>query len=528
MDIDADNNEPMQFAETKASDTEDALTPWKILVVDDEVEIHRVTGMALSSFTVLGRPLKLYDAYTGRESIEIMRREPDIALVLMDVVMETEHAGLDAVQTIRNELGNRFVRIVLRTGQPGQAPELEVVRRFDINDYKEKTELTTTKLYTVLQTGLSLYRELVAMDRNRIGLEQVIEASASIFNTRSLGRFQRGVLEQVSALLYARRDAVIVNASGVASNITERGLRVSAGTGVYQACEGGLAEEVLDAVALQHIRRAIERRSCDISATVFVAYFSTRLHTEHVVYLTSEIPFSPADIRLIELFCRNVAIALENLELNLDVLDSQRRLILLLSAAMEERSRELHNHVKRVSEYAKLLGRLLGLAEEDVETLGIAAAAHDLGKIAIPDGILNKPDRLSPEERALMETHVERGRSVLAGQKGQLMESTGATIGGHHEHWDGGGYPNRLSQEQIPLFARITGIADVFDALSTRRVYKQAWPLKQVREYFREQQGRQFDPQLTGLFLEHFEEFVTIRDRYPGDVGAERTGALEG
>jgi response regulator RpfG family c-di-GMP phosphodiesterase len=516
MDKESSDSRPMVFAATDTAAEQSTAAPWKILVVDDEEEIHRVTKLALNSFTVLGRPLQLFDAYTGGESIEVMRREPDIAMVLMDVVMENEHAGLDAVQSIRNELGNRFVRIVLRTGQPGQAPELEVVRKFDINDYKEKTELTTTKLYTVLQTGLSLYRELIAMDRNRMGLEQVIEATASIFNTHSLAQFQRGVLAQISALLYARRDAVIVSASGVAANITERGLRVTAGTGAYTACEGGWADEVLDADALRQIHRAMENHTFYIGSNSFVAYFSTRIHTEHVVYLSSDNAFLPADIRLIELFCRNVAIALENLELNLDVIDSQRRLIVLLSAGIEERSRELHNHVKRVSEYAKLLGRLLGLSDDDVETVGIAAATHDLGKIAIPDAILNKPGVLTAEERALMETHVERGHKLFEGQKGQLMNSADHVIAGHHERWDGTGYPNRLSGTQTSLFARITGIADVFDALSTRRVYKEAWPLERVEAYLREQSGKQFDPQLTELFLNHFDEFVAIRSRFPG------------
>jgi len=518
MDTDSSGEELLSFAADDGGNAQAEHSPWKILVVDDEEEVHKVTRLALSSFTVLGRPLRIYDAYTGRESIEIMRREPDIAMVLMDVVMETEHAGLDAVQRIRNELGNRFVRIVLRTGQPGQAPELEVVRKFDINDYKEKTELTTTKLYTVLQTGLSLYRELIAMDRNRAGLEQVIEATASIFNTTSLKQFQRGVLEQIAALMYAKRDAVIVSSSGVATNLTEGGLRICAGTGAYQACEGALAEEVLDAEALGHIHGALERRSFDIGPRTFVAYFSTRLQTQHVVYLSSEAAFTPADIQLIGLFCRNVAIALENLELNRDVMESQRRLIVLLSAGIEERSRELFNHVKRVSEYARLFGHLLGLPEEQVEVLGMAAATHDLGKVSIPDAILNKPGALSPEERALMETHVERGSRMFDGQKGPLMDLASRTIACHHERWDGSGYPRGLSGTQTPLFARITGIADVFDALSTRRIYKDAWPVERVASYFREECGRQFDPHLTGLFLDHFEEFVAIRDRYPGEA----------
>ncbi len=314
MDVNPNNNDPMIFAAANTGAALYEAAPWKILVVDDEEEIHKVTALALSSFTVLGRPLQLYDAYSGRESIEILRREPDIAMVLLDVVMESEHAGLDAVQTIRHQLGNRFVRIVLRTGQPGQAPELDVVRQFDINDYKEKTELTTTKLYTVLQSGLSLYRELVAMDRNRAGLEQMIEATASIFNAHSLAQFQRGALEQISALLYARRDAVIV--SGVTAGDTDRSLRVSVGTGSYRVFEGCLAKEVLDAETLRCIHQAVESKSFAIGTNTFAFYFSTRVHTEHVVYLASDTSFSPADSHLIELFCRNVAIALENLSLN--------------------------------------------------------------------------------------------------------------------------------------------------------------------------------------------------------------------
>ena len=514
----SENEELLEFAVETGGAADGDVVPWKILVVDDEEEIHKVTRLALATFTVLGRPLRLYDAYTGREAVEIMRREPDIALVLMDVVMETEHAGLDAVQAIRKELGNRFVRIVLRTGQPGQAPELEVVKQFDINDYKEKTELTTTKLYTVLQTGLSLYRELIAMDRNRAGLEQVIEATASLFNNQSLARFQRGVLQQISALLYARRDAVIVTASGVATNTTERGLRVSAGTGIYQACEGRLAEEVLDRESLGHVRKALEGHAIEVGANTFVAYFATRLKSEHVVFLASETRFTPADVQLIELFCRNVAIALENLELNHDLVESQRRLIMLLSAGIEERSRTLHNHVWRVSAYAMLIGRLLGLSAEEQEALGIAAATHDVGKVGIPDAILNKPGALTPEERKDMETHVSRGGKLFSGQKGSLMQSACHAVNGHHERWDGAGYPEQLAGEDIPLYARITCVADVFDALSTRRVYKEPWPLEQVREYFREQRGRHFDPQLADLLLENFEEFVSIRDRYPAET----------
>ena len=493
--------------------------PWKVLIADDDEQIQQVTRLALRGLTVLDRPIKLLVAKSGAEAVEVMQRESDIALVLMDVVMETEHAGLEAVEAIRNRLNNKHVRIVLRTGQPGQAPELQVVRDYDINDYKEKTELTMTRLYTVMQTGLRQYRELVALDRNRAGLESVIEASANIHNAQSLVAFQRGVLEQVAALLYARRDAVLLNASGVAAEMDDGDhLKVSAGTGAYRGSEGLPAQQVLEPVALERIRKAVASRTFDIGATHFAAYFATRGGAGYAVYLSSLTRFTAGDAKLIELFCRNVAIALDNLLLHHDLIESQRQLILLLSAGIEERSTDLHNHVKRVSEYARLLGRLAGLPDEDVETVGIAAALHDLGKISIPDAILNKPGVLTDDERAKMEKHVEIGKRMLEGQKTPLLKTAEAVVAGHHEHWDGRGYPGRLAGEQVPLFARITALCDVFDALSTRRVYKDAWPVEDVVGYLKEHSGSQFEPRLVELVLKNLDAFLKIRERFPSDA----------
>jgi len=515
MNFETTAAELMSFATDPKSLQPPVAVPWKILVVDDEEEIHRVTALALRDFSVHGRPLQLLDAYSGRESVEILRQQPDIAMVLMDVVMETEHAGLDAVQTIRNELKNRFVRIVLRTGQPGQAPEREVVRRFDINDYKEKTELTTTKLYTLLHTGLSLHRELTAMEQNRQGLEQVIDASASMFEQRSLAQFQRGLLQQLAALLYARRDALIISVGGIAAAGSPSRLLVTAGTGQYEGSEGRLAHEVLSGEALDHIHRSLSGRVPVIGERHFAVHFAARSGIEHVVYLTSEARFEPSDVRLVKLFCRNVTIAFENLSLQKEVRESQRQLIMLLTAAIEERSLELRNHVQRVSEYSMLLGRLLGLPEDGIEALGIAAAMHDLGKIAIPDAILNKPGELSGDERRLMETHVERGERMLKGQQSELLRQSQTVVGQHHEHWNGNGYPRGLAGESVHLYGRIVGLADVFDALSTRRCYKEPWPLEQVVDYLQQQRGQQFEPQLVDLFLENLEQFLIIQTRFP-------------
>ncbi|MBD2858374.1 DUF3369 domain-containing protein [Spongiibacter sp. KMU-158] len=504
------NDDDLIFADDADGELDESgAAPWKILIVDDEEEIHRVTKLSLGENIVHGRPLSFLHAYTGESSVEIMREQPDIALVLMDVVMESEHAGLQAVERIREELGNTDVRLVLRTGQPGQAPEKEVVTRYDINDYKEKTELTSKKLHTLLHTSLSHYRELVALKQNRLGLEKVIKASGALFKSPSMQEFASGVLTQLAALLYVSEDIFMVRGVTVGSGETGD-LRIIASAGGQGNSEGMRIEDALPEDVVERIIQSLKEDYPLFGDKYFVASFSTRSGSRYIIYIANEAPISVADRRLIEMFCNNIGIAFENHAMYQEVVDSQHRLVLLLSTAVEERSKELNNHVRRVSEYALIIGRQLGLNDKELEQLQLSAALHDIGKIAIPDEVLNKPGKLTDAERAVMETHVERGENILGAQDGSLLKSAANVVGAHHEHWDGGGYPRKLKGGQIPFYGRITAIADVFDALSTKRVYKEAWPMEEVLEYFRDQRGRQFDPELVDVFLANIEEVLEI------------------
>ena len=206
------------FAEEKPyqKDTKDREV-WKILLVDDEPAVHEVTLLALNGYEYKGRKALFMHAYSAGEARKIFQQHSDIAVALVDVVMETDQSGIELVDWIRKQHGNPFVRLVLRTGQPGQAPEKEVVREYDINDYKEKTELTSKKLYTCIYTALSSYRALVGLDANRRGLVKVIEASSRIYEQQHLDKFIQGVLEQVVALLFIDREAVLVCNYGVTS-----------------------------------------------------------------------------------------------------------------------------------------------------------------------------------------------------------------------------------------------------------------------------------------------------------------------
>ena len=144
---------------------------WKVAVVDDEESVHDVTRLALKDFEYNGQPLEILSAYSANEAKTLLEEHDDIALLLLDVVMESDNAGLELVNYLRNELKRDSLRIVLRTGQPGQAPERSVINTYDINDYKEKTELTTTRLYTVVRTGIQAYHHICTLSGHKQALE---------------------------------------------------------------------------------------------------------------------------------------------------------------------------------------------------------------------------------------------------------------------------------------------------------------------------------------------------------------------
>ncbi len=204
----------------------------------------------------------------------------------------------------------------------------------------------------------------------------------------------------------------------------------------------------------------------------------------------------------------------EIIELHKEIEDTQKDVIFSLGSIGEARSKETGNHVKRVAEYSKLLALLYGLDEVEAELLKIASPMHDIGKIGIPDVILNKPAKFTPEEFEIMKNHAVIGFKMLNGSDRKLLKTSATIAYEHHEKWDGSGYPRGLKGEEIHIYGRITAIADVFDALGSDRCYKKAWDLDRILNLFKEEKGRHFDPILIDLFFENLDKFLAIRDTY--------------
>ena len=204
----------------------------------------------------------------------------------------------------------------------------------------------------------------------------------------------------------------------------------------------------------------------------------------------------------------------EVIELHKEIEETQREVIYKMGEIGESRSNETGNHVKRVAEYSKLLAKLYGLNEKEAEILFTASPMHDIGKVGIPDAILNKPGKLTEQEWEIMRKHSMIGYDILKNSKREILKAAAIVARDHHEKWDGTGYPRKTKAEKIHIYGRITAVADVFDALGSSRCYKKAWEDEDIFKLLQEQKGKQFEPKLIDLFFKHIDKFKEIRDQY--------------
>ena len=337
------------------------IEPWKILIVDDDEDVHEITEMALKRLVYEGRNISFINAYSSEEAVEKLIENDDIAVALVDVVMETDSSGLELVKIIREELDKSNIRIIIRTGNPGLAPEESVTLNYDINDYRGKTDLTAQGLRTMIITALRAYGALVTI---------------------------------------------------------------------------------------------------------------------------------------------------HNLKQEID--DTQKELIYALGEIAETRSTDNGYHVKRVGSIAALLARKLGFTEKQARLINLAASMHDVGKLAVDDKILNKPGKLTAEEFEKIKEHSRYGYELLNRSKRELLNEAAIIAYEHHENYDGTGYPRGLKSDTIRMSSRIVALVDVFDALATKRVYKEKWEMDDIIKFIKEQRGLKFDPVVVDAFLENIEEIKQI------------------
>lgn len=339
---------------------------WKIAVIDDDPAVHDGTRFALSDYSLNGQSLEILSAHSAAEGRKLMAEHGDIAAVLLDVIMETDVAGLELVEFIRNELKNETVRIILRTGQPGQAPERRVIVQYDINDYKAKTELTADKLFTSLTAALRSYQQLERMVQTRRGLEIIIDAASTLYDFKSMQRLAEGVLTQLASLLNVDCAGILVlrDNGGV-----DPELSVLAGSGCYSRFIGTTSSKALDPELREMVEAAFQRRKNEFADHRSVIYLRTGSGREVVVLLQAERELSETDRSLVEIFSSRLSIAFDNVILYQQLQDANTQ----LEDRVAQRTRALMQANRRLSAQWLRLQRANGFKNEILGTV-----AHDL------------------------------------------------------------------------------------------------------------------------------------------------------
>jgi len=301
------------------------LPPWRILVVDDDADVHSTTLFALGNVEMQGRPLTFLHAYSATEAFAVLGRERNIAVILLDVVMERADAGLQLVRRIRDELGLHDVRIILRTGQPGYAPEMEAIRGYDINDYRTKSELTRTKLYTTVAAAIRSYDQLCALEANRIGMECIVAACAQLMALHGVRDVAYGILTQAGKLIGQPADGVLCTREfGDGTGASAFGpLGVVAACGASRDLEGCELDAQYDDPHVTRLAQAagrtLARRACTAEDGVLALFFPGKAGRDFVACIPLGRTISDVEIRLLKVFCGMVAVSLDNCELVTDL-----------------------------------------------------------------------------------------------------------------------------------------------------------------------------------------------------------------
>lgn len=507
-------DEPAEEA-TSAAPANPAHNPWRVLIVDDEEQVHTVTNLVLRHFEFEGAKVDFVHAYSNKEAQQILREQAPFALALVDVVMETDDAGLQLVRFIRETLDDQQVRLVLRTGQPGQAPEEHVISQYDINDYKNKTELTTTKLKSLMYSALRSYRDILMIDKSRIGLEKLINSISKIVDTHNLPVFASAVLEEIGLLLQLEDKAVVARTlDAVAAQAHEKNhydiLAAIGGIRAWLEVHKELPEDISE-----YFSQARQVHSRITTDDVYVGYYQTQNEADNLLFVRPKRTLNPFDTHLLDLFTSCVAITHDNLQQKEEIARTRRELVYVLGELVEQRNKEGTNHVRRVAQMSYHMAKLMGYDHTFCELIHLAAPLHDIGKIAIPDAVRMKTTEYTAEDHTISQTHTLVGQEMLHNSPRPMLKVAAIIAGQHHERWDGSGYPLGLKGEEIHVAARIVAIADVADAMTCDRPHRKGHTINEALEYVQAEAGKSFDPQMVKAFMEAADEFVHCKLAYP-------------
>ena len=451
-----------------------------ILIVDDN-EVNIQTLLEL-----LGNKYDILASLDGEQALEILNEEK-VDLVLLDIMMP----GIDGFEVCRRIKADKKTH---------EIPVIFITAKTDENSIEEAYEVGgvdyITKPFSAKEI-LSRVNSHIALSNQTKKLEEDLEENSL-------------VLEQYKQII---DKSMLVSKTDLKGNITyvnEAFVEVS-----------GFKEEELLGKSHNIVRHLEMPKDAfkDMWKTIKEKKMwqgevkNLKKNGQYYVVQATVMPILDSHGNIVEYISIRKDITKEY-DLQKEIEETQKEVVFTMGAIGETRSKETGNHVKRVAEYSRTLAKCLGLSDEKVTLLADASPMHDIGKVAINDNILHKPGKLTDDEFVIMRTHAELGYKMLAHSNRPLLKTAAKIALEHHERWDGNGYPRHLKGEEISIEGRITAIADVFDALGSDRVYKQAWEDEKIFQYIKDEKGKQFDPCIVDAFFDNLDEILQIRERF--------------
>ena len=452
-----------------------------ILIIDDmEDNINTLMSLLDDKYDILA-------SLDGESGLDILADEENIDLILLDILMPGMD-GFEVCRRLKSNFKTKDIPVIFITADNN---ENTIEKAYEMGgvDYITKP-LNARELFSRINTHLSLSEQ-------KHLLEKDLQANITLLN-------QYKDVVDISTIVSK------TNLQGKITYVNDAFMKIS-----------GYTKDELLGKSHNIIRHP------DVPSSVFKDLWETikskhmwqgevkNLKKDGSYYVVQSVIMPILDSKgNIEEFIsvRHDITDIYNLQKEIE--DTQKEVVFTMGAIGETRSKETGNHVKRVAEYSRLLAQYVGLSQEDITLLSDASPMHDIGKVGIPDNILHKSGKLTEDEFIIMRMHAELGHKMLAHSNRPLLKTAAKVALEHHERWDGFGYPKHLKEEEISIEGRITAIADVFDALGSDRVYKEAWEDERIFEYFKEQQGKQFDPKLVDLFFENLDKFLEIRNQF--------------
>jgi len=473
------------FASEKKVLSTTQLPHWKVLIVDDEPLVHQVTKSVLTNITIDSRKVEFLSAFSAQEAMGVMRRHDDIAVIFLDVVMETPDAGLTICRDIREKLNNHLVQIILRTGQPGSNPENDIVLKYKINGYKDKTELSAQKLFTCLVSALRSYQDLVNIKKSKVGLSKVIAATQQINQSNSVPLFMDGVLSQVVTLIDNCKHSFVFEMSSTAELPETVRLMSSFG------------DEQID--KFEDFKRLLQRRLLTEfknkqpleSPEQFIQYFNFGERYRYVLFLETDKELSTLDLELLQLLSSNIQIALDNLFNYQVVISSQQEVIIQLFNALRAQVNGSSSSVKIILNVSLQLCFDADVGKGNIRLIETLLSFNHQAFIT-PS---NKP-------RLLREDDHDVNKNTLSLVLKQL-----------NERFDGTGFPSNLTGNKITLAARIITLASVLESLLSNRAYKKALTFDASLSIIEGQSGRHFDPTFVDCLINNKDQYKKIVEK---------------